>query len=158
MICLACNALRTPRGGEGNASSRVSAGVARRAVGAVVAVTILGASCTDLDADVCVAARCGGIAVIVKLAKAQAGRATRRTSSSILSHATLNTWSDAVGVRVRKACRALDAAAHRSEASCFPVLACIAHSAGSCRVAITIHLSCHAFVALSLATSCVSAS
>ena len=157
MICLACNALRTPRGGEGNASSRVSAGVARRAVGAIVAVIILGASCTNLDADVCVAAWSGGIAVVVELTLIFAQYRIDGTFATILANDAVYARRSTVGVGIRLASGTLHTLTQDISCRSLPVVATQARCARCCSVVVTVDLTSNTLSTLCFAATSVCA-
>ena len=101
MVCLARSTVLTPRGREGQAPSSVSAGIACCAVGAVVAVIILGASHTYLDADIRVGARSGGIAVTVELSLSCALYGSDGTLATVLASDAVKARRSAFGVDVR---------------------------------------------------------
>ena len=154
MIRLARGTMLTPRRGEGQASSSVCAGIAGCAVGAVVAVIILGASHTYLDADIRVTAGSGGIAVIIELSLICAQYGSDGALATVFANATVDAWRGTVRVAIRFASRARNARCPNGffDQVC-PVLPCIALSARRRRVQIAVHQPELAFFASNAPTS-----
>ena len=124
MVCLARSTVLTPRCREGQGPSSVSPGIAGCAVGVVVAVMILGASHTYLDADIRVAAGSGGIAVIVELSLICAQHGSDGALATVLADAAVDAWRSTVGVGIRFAGRTLHTLAREIGSRSLPVLTC----------------------------------
>ena len=157
MVCLARSTVLTPRCREGQAPSSVSAGIAGSAAGVVVAVMILGASHTYLDADIRVAAGSGGIAVIVELPLICAQHGSDGALATVLADAAVDAWRGTVGVGIRFAGGTLHTLAHEISGRSLPVLTRQACCAWCGRTRIAINLASSTNSTLCLATSRVRA-
>ena len=109
MIRLSCSTGLTARRRERQASNGEPATVADYASCILVAVVVFSPSLTYLDADVCVAAWSGGIAVVVELTLIFAQYRTDGTLATILANVAVNAWCLAVGVGIRLASGTLHA-------------------------------------------------